>query len=76
MISKQEEITSFSLDIEKIVSDKQVSYMDAIFIYCENTGMEIETTARLVTGAIRAKVKKEAEDLNFLPRSNTIKLPI
>jgi hypothetical protein len=70
-----EEIMTFSLEIESIVSKKQVPYMDAILIYCEETGMEIEMTAKLISGSIKAKIKLEAEELHFLPKSNTARLP-
>lgn len=72
----KDEITTFSLNIETLVVDKRVSYMDAILLYCERTGLEIELAAKLTSGALKAKLKMEAEDLNFLPKSNTNKLPI
>lgn len=74
MISK-EEITNFSLQIEELVWQKDISYMDAVILYCENTGFEVETAAKLISGALKSKIKIEAEELNFLPKSNTAKLP-
>ena len=71
-----EEIMTFSLEIESIVSKKQVPYMDAILLYCEETGMEIEMTAKLISGSIKSKIKLEAEELHFLPKSNTARLPL
>lgn len=75
MISR-EEITSFSLHIEGIVEKKQVSYTEAILIYCEDTGFEVELVPKLLSANLKAKIRKEAEDLHFLPKSNTAKLPI
>jgi len=72
----REEMLTFSFEIEKIVQEKDVSYMDAVILYCENTGYEIEIAAKLVSGALKSKIKLEAEELHFLPRSNTTKLPI
>ena len=72
----REEMLNFSFEIEKIVEEKDISYMDAVILYCENTGYEIEIAAKLVSGALKSKIKLEAEDLHFLPRSNTTKLPI
>lgn len=72
----KEEITTFSLNIETIVKEKKVSYMDAILLYCDNTGLEIELASKLVSGALKSKIKVEAEELHFLPKSNTNKLPI
>lgn len=72
----KDEITTFSLNIETIVKEKKVTYMDAILLYCDNTGLEIELASKLVSGALKSKIKVEAEELHFLPRSNTNKLPI
>ena len=49
--------------------------MDAIVMHCESTGLEIELAAKLVSGALKSKIQLEAEELNFLPKSNTTKLP-
>lgn len=72
----KEEVVSFSMKIEELVENKQIPYMDAIILYCENVEMEIEVAAKLLSGAIKSKLKAEAEELNFLPRSNTLKLPL
>jgi len=72
----KEEVVSFSMRIEELVENKQIPYMDAIILYCENVEMEIEVAAKLLSGAIKSKLKAEAEELNFLPRSNTLKLPL
>ena len=50
--------------------------MEAIMLYCEQTGLEIELAAKLISGALKSKIQNEAEELNFLPRSNTNKLPV
>jgi hypothetical protein len=71
----KDEITTFSLKIENLVSEKNIPYMDAIVMHCESTGLEIELAAKLVSGALKSKIQLEAEELNFLPKSNTTKLP-
>ena len=76
MVNNKDEITTFSLTIEKIAKEKNTSYMDAIILYCEQTGFEVEVAAKLISGALKSKIKMEAEELHFLPKSNTAKLPI
>lgn len=71
-----EDAVTFFEQIEQIVYDKDVSYMDAVLLYCEDTGIEIEVAASLVQGTLKSKIKIEAEELHFLPKSNTAKLPI
>lgn len=75
-MATKDEITNFSMEIEEIVYMKDVSYMDAIILFCEEKGYEIELAAKLISGALKSKIKLEAEDLNFLPKSNTAKLPL
>jgi hypothetical protein len=75
-MATKEEITDFSLKIEEIVWDKDVSYMDAIILYCEETGFEVELAAKLISNVLKSKIKVEAESLHFLPKSNTAKLPL
>lgn len=75
-MATKEEIADFSMKIEEIVWMKDVSYMDAIIMYCEETGFEVELAAKLISGVLKSKIKIEAESLHFLPKSNTAKLPI
>jgi len=75
-MANKEEIANFSITIEKLAKEKNTSYMDAIILHCEQTGFEIEVAAKLISGALKSKVKIEAEELHFLPKSNTSKLPL
>ena len=75
-MANKDEITSFSLAIENMAREKNTSYMDAIILYCEQTGFEIEVAAKLISGTLKSKIKMEAEELHFLPKSNTSKLPL
>jgi len=75
-MATKEEITDFSMKIEELVWDKDISYMDAVILYCEQTDFEVELAAKLISGALKSKIKLEAQELNFLPKSNTAKLPL
>jgi hypothetical protein len=55
---------------------KDIPYIDAVIMYCEQTGFEIETAAKLVSGVLKSKIKLEAEELHFLKKSNTSQLPL
>ena len=70
------EILKFSVNIERMVQEDNMSYMEAVLMYCERTGLEIELAAKLVSDPLKANIQFEAENLNFLPKSNTHKLPI
>jgi len=70
----RDEIKEFSVMIEQLVTDKKLGYMDAICHHCKETGLEIEVAATLISSALKAKIKEEAQDNNMLKKSS--KLPI
>ena len=49
-----------------------MTYMDAIQYYCEQNNIELETIGKLVQGALKSKVREEAENLHFLPKPTRI----
>lgn len=71
-----EDINRFSMEIEELVYMKDISYIDAVIIYCEQTGFEIESAARLISTVLKSKIQTEAEDLHYIPKSSITKLPI
>jgi len=68
------EITDFSLLIDELSQKLKVTRMDAIIHHCEQTGMELEIASSLISTALKAKIREEAESLNLLKSSS--KLPI
>ena len=66
----------FIKDIEDLVEQYNLDYMDAVCHYCEKNSIEIEAAATIIRNNIRIKSKLQAqcEDLNYLPRR--AKLPI
>jgi hypothetical protein len=75
-MASREEITTFSYEIERISKEKKIPYMDAVIHYCDSNNVEIELAAKLISSALKSKIKLEAESLHFLPKSNTSKLPV
>lgn len=71
-----DDINRFSMAIEELVYMKDIPYIDAVVMYCEETGFEIETAAKLISGVLKSKIKLEAEDLHYLKKSNTSQLPL
>ena len=62
----------FTITIEHIKKSKNMTYMDAIQYYCEQNNIELETIGKLVQGALKSKVREEAENLHFLPKPTRI----
>lgn len=70
----REEIKDFSIMIESMATDKKLGLMDAICHHCKETGLEVEVAATLISTALKAKIKEEAQELNLIKKSS--KLPI
>jgi hypothetical protein len=69
-------LKDFIEKIEEIAIAKRVDYIDAVVIYCELTGLEVETAAKLIksNAKMKARIKTDAENLNYFPKS--AKLPL
>ena len=74
MLTKKEMANTFSLEIEHLVKDTDMTYMDAIVWAAAAKELEVETAAKLLNKNIKNKLEAEARDLNFLPRES--KLPL
>ena len=66
--------SDFYTKIQALVNKTNLTYMDAILHYCDMNEMEPETAAALVNTKLKAQIREEAENLNFLPK--TAKLPL
>ena len=56
--------------IEKLVMEKELTYIDAALHYAETHSMEVETVANIIkmSTVVKAQIQLEAESLNFLPK--------
>ena len=64
----------FAQDIEKLVKESKINYIDAIVTYCEENSIEIETVSKLVSKPLKEKLKNDATELNFLKKTTRAKL--
>lgn len=56
----------FNLDIEEIVLEKNLNYIEAIVYYCETNDIEIEVAAKMINKNIKEKLQANANTLNLL----------
>ena len=64
---------SFCKKVQNYVEKWNTSYLNAITTLCEDSGIDPENVAKFLSKPIIEKLKEEAKDLNFLPKSQ--KLP-
>ena len=66
----------FAEDIEAIVLNKNMNYIDAIVLYCEENNIEIESVNKLISKPLKDKIKFVATELNYLKKTTRGKLPL
>jgi hypothetical protein len=68
------EIQEFSEMIEVMAREKKMPLMDTIIMHCEQTGLEIEVSATLISPALKSVIREEAQNLNMIKKNS--KLPV
>lgn len=66
----------FSLKIEEIAREKNISHMDAILYYCEKNELEVEYVAKMVTKGLKDKIEINARKLNMMKDNVVTELPV
>jgi hypothetical protein len=66
----------FSLEIEKIVIEESVNYIEAIVLFCEENSIEVDSVSKLISKPLKEKIKRDAIDLNFMKKTTRAKLPL
>ena len=55
----------FSLEIEKIAKEKDITHMDAVLLFCKDNNIEPEKVSSLITKGLKEKIEANARELNF-----------
>ena len=69
--------SQFALEIEMVVKEKNIDYLDAVMHYVEKNNIEVETAASLIKSSqiLKGKIAAEAEELRLL-KTKSARLPI
>jgi hypothetical protein len=71
----KEEMKTFSMEIDRFVSERNINHLEAIVEYCSETGLEMEVAATLINSNLKSKIELLASDLNMLKVKKS-RLPI
>lgn len=71
----KEEMKSFAIQIERIVREKELNYIEAITHYCDRNSVELEIATKLIDKPLKAKIARVASDLHLIRKSRS-RLPI
>lgn len=61
-----------SSTIERMVSTRNISYMDAVIELCEEHSIDSTMIAKYLSKPIIENIEKEAMDVNLLPRKKSL----
>ena len=64
----------FMENIENLVQQTRMTYIDAVMHYCEENKLEPETAGKMIGGKLKQNIQDEAEDLHLIQW--TSKLPL
>ena len=66
----------FAIEIEKIVAEEDLNYIDAILHYCEINNLEVDSIKKVVSKPLKERLKWDATRLNFMKKTSRAKLPL
>ncbi len=66
----------FAQEIEKLVKEHKINYIDAIIFFCEENNIDIDSVPKLISKPLKEKIKYDAIQLNFLKKTSKAKLMI
>jgi len=65
-----------ALEIEKIVAEENLNYIDAIVHYCEINEIEVDSVTKLISKPLKERLKWDATRLNFMKKTSRARLPL
>jgi len=68
--------SKFAIEIEKIVAEEGLNYIDAIVHYCDANSLEVDSITKLMSKPLKEKLKYDAQELNFMKKTSRAKLPL
>ena len=66
----------FAIEIEKIVAEENLNYIDAIEHYCDANSLEVDSITKLISKPLKERLKWDATRLNFMKATSKAKLPL
>ena len=67
----------FAQEIETLVlENNDMNYIDAIIYFCDQNSIDVESVPKLISKPLKDKIKRDAQELNFMKKTSRAKLPI
>lgn len=66
--------TEFSIHIENIAKENDMTHLEALTFFCEETGAEYEAAASLISSTLKQKIYDEAVKQYAMPKQTAVTL--
>lgn len=66
--------TSFQLQIEKMVKEEGLNYLEAVLAFCDDNDIEPESIKKLITTNLKGKLKLSAIESGYFKPESTLPL--
>lgn len=60
--------------VERMVSGRDITYMEAVLELCEEEGLDVSLVSRHLSKPIIENIEREAMEVNLLPRKESLPL--
>jgi hypothetical protein len=70
----RDEIAEFSTLIQSLADERGEHCMDVIVQHCNETGVEVEVAATLLSTHLKARIREEAQSINLIKKSSSLPL--
>jgi Phage late-transcription coactivator len=67
-------MSEFSIHIENLAKEHQMSHLEALSFFCEDTGAEYEAVAMLVSPTLKQRIYEEASKTYAMPKMSAVQL--
>ena len=69
-----ESMTQFSIHIEDIAREQDITHLEALVLFCEESGAEYEAAAELVSPTLKQRIYEEAITQYAMPKLTAVTL--
>lgn len=66
--------TEFSLHIEQLAKDMDMSHLEALSYFCEESGADYADAANLISNTLKQKIYEEASKIYSMPKQTSVTL--
>ena len=62
------------MHIEKLASEKSMTHLDAILLFCEQHTIDPSDVAQKINKSLKEKIEQDFRELNYLPKQAQLDL--